>query len=195
MKLNSNNKRSLFLLIISNLIVLVFALLQSWDILLIIWTYWLQSIIIGFFHFLKFLSFKNFSISHVNLNGALYRHKNLIKYLFAFSFLIQFLFFHIVYFFFLTKEVLPENLLQSLALAGIFFFINHLYSFLYYKKQENSKKIELREFSKLPYKRLVPMHIIIFGFFVGNYAGSTVLIAFSIMKTIADAYGHILEHK
>src|SRR3989344_624904 len=43
-------------LLLSNVIVIVLAVAQKWDISTALWVYWLQSIIIGFFNFLRILS-------------------------------------------------------------------------------------------------------------------------------------------
>ena len=48
-------------LIASNLVVIVWALIEKWSIVTIMWIYWTQSVTIGIFWFIKMLTLKNFS--------------------------------------------------------------------------------------------------------------------------------------
>ena len=54
---------SLFSLIVTNLIVIVFAIIQNWNIGVMILLYVIQSFIIGFFHFLKILNKQRIDLS------------------------------------------------------------------------------------------------------------------------------------
>ena len=53
---------STLFLIISNIVMIIFALVENWDLLTIMFIYWCQSLIIGFFTFLKMLTLKDFSV-------------------------------------------------------------------------------------------------------------------------------------
>ena len=53
--MNPENKKfwdkSTKLLIISNIVTIIFALSERWDLKTVLWIYWFQSIIIGYFNY------------------------------------------------------------------------------------------------------------------------------------------------
>ena len=57
---NLLSDHSTLFLIFSNIVLIIFALFENWNILTIMFIYWCQSIIIGFFTFLKMLTLKDF---------------------------------------------------------------------------------------------------------------------------------------
>ena len=75
MSINDNDKRnplgdsSLFFLIISNLITIGFAVLESWNLQTVLLVYWFQSVIIGIFNFIRILELKEFSVEGLMING------------------------------------------------------------------------------------------------------------------------------
>lgn len=60
---------STIILLVSNLIVIILAVIQKWDTSTVLWVYWMQSIIIGFFQFLRILSLKKFSTENFKINN------------------------------------------------------------------------------------------------------------------------------
>ena len=50
---------STLLLVFSNLAAVFLAVWQGWNVLMVLWVYWFQSVIIGFFNFLRILSLKD----------------------------------------------------------------------------------------------------------------------------------------
>ncbi|MEK6875093.1 MAG: DUF6498-containing protein [Nanoarchaeota archaeon] len=90
------DKSSLFLLI-SNLTTIFFALKYGWNIYWIILVYWFQSIIIGFFNFIRILSLKEFSTDGLKINDQPVEPTRSNKIFIAIFFAIHYGFFHFIY--------------------------------------------------------------------------------------------------
>jgi len=193
----------------ANILVLLFALFLNWNVIDIMWIYVIQSVIIGFFNFLKMLRM-SFSSGKVGdaIGGT---------FLSGF-FLLHYGGFHAGYMVFLALFSLSggaksftiaggavngliAHLAPILILGSAVFFLNHLYSFMFYmKKSKLEVKEGLKKFDKVmmgPYVRIIPMHLtIIFGgMFILAGAPFIALIIFSVLKTIVDLYMHLREHK
>ena len=183
------SNHSTLLLILSNIIMICFAILEHWDIVTIMFIYWCQSVIIGIFTFFKMLNLKNPPV--LNRVGT------------AFFFLIHYGAFHFGYFTFLLAN--PFHIVDSNAsffdisvLAIIIvFFVNHLYSFLYYRKKDVNKEQNINKIMFFPYIRIIPMHLtIIFGsVFITSGTPYLTLLLFLLLKTGADVAMHLVEHR
>ena len=55
-------------LLVANAITIGIALVQGWSLAVLMWVYWGQSIIIGFFSFFKILSLRQFSADGFRIN-------------------------------------------------------------------------------------------------------------------------------
>jgi hypothetical protein len=213
-KLVENIKKdySIAFILIANLVVIILALLQNWSFEKIFYIYFIQGIIIGFFFFLKMISYKNlYSYNKkVNLIGRI---------IFSLFILIVLGFFYFLYFQFVFMFfTLPRSLSGTYESSGyilipiIVFFITHLFSFIiHYRKDSIEEQDILNKTLKL-IARIVPMHltiiasgifIVVVGFisiFVSNGSYSVnlinkgVLVVFLIIKTIIDYKMHIYEH-
>ncbi|MCC6639076.1 hypothetical protein IT409_00790 [Candidatus Falkowbacteria bacterium] len=188
---------TLWTLIGSNAYTLVMAITQNWGLSMIMWTYWLQSVIIGVFNVARIVSLKEFSTDGVKMNGSPVENTPATKYAMAGFFAIHFGIFHFVYFIFLLAGVpdlftdAPQGgmnwwlLLSSTSL----FLASHWYSFVYHKPT-STKKPNIGHVMMFPYARIIPMHFtIIFGAFAG---WATPL--FLTLKTFADVVMHIVHH-
>ena len=67
--LKNNKKNSVIALLLTNLIVIVLAVWQNWDLLTMAWIYWFQSVIIGLFQVKKMLDLENFSTRNFEIYG------------------------------------------------------------------------------------------------------------------------------
>lgn len=188
-------------LLISNIIVIILAIVQKWDIATVLWVYWMQSIIIGFFQFLRILSLKKFSTENFKINNQPTHPTTSTKLFTAFFFAFHYGFFHFIYAIFLFnffKSSQPFDF-ANLFLGGFIFFINHFFS--YYQNEQSSSSNRTIDEQKTqnigtlmftPYARIIPMHlIIIFGAILGQSA----LSVFLLFKTMADLVMHTLKHK
>ena len=191
-------------LVLSNVITIFLAVYFSWSIMIILWSYWLQSIIIGFFNFFKILTLKDFSTKGMKMSGVKGQPpQGTVKIFMAFFFAFHYGIFHLVYAMFLAGFSFASAGI-SLAnfgfvfVAGIIFFLNHLFSFFYFKNKQSKKKQNIGKVMFFPYARIIPMHLtIIFGgIFLATGIGSAfVIILFLGLKTVADLVMHFIEHK
>lgn len=201
------NKSSLFnwstlVLILTNLSILYYFVRSNLAFDTLLWVYWFQSIIIGFFTIIKILSLKDFSTQGVKIGGEHPKATFFVKIFIAGFFTIHYGIFHLVYAMFLLVDTFFGNLFNSsqgigadwgfiLTAAGLF-FINHAFSFFYHKNSD--KKPNIGRIMGFPYVRIIPMHItIIAGTFLGH--GISAIVFFIILKTVADVVAHVIEHK
>jgi len=194
--------RSALLLIFSNIVLIVFALYENWGILTVMFIYWCQSIIIGFFTFLKMITLKDFSTEGVNYNTM--RPTAGAKIFMSFFFLFHYGMFHFGYYMFLISGAFfmsgakVGTIDASMYLVIGVFFVNHLFSFIYNQQKEVNKKPNIGKIMFFPYIRIIPMHLtIIFGGAFMMTGGSTqaVLVLFLLLKTFADVIMHTIEHR
>ncbi len=198
--------RSTLFLIVSNIIMIIFALFENWNLITIMFIYWCQSIIIGFFTFLKMLTLKDFSTEGVNSNtmspnvGA--------KIFMSFFFLFHYGMFHFGYYTFLISGAFfassfasslgPEPIDAFIIIVIGVFFVNHLFSFLYNSKKDANKKQNIGNIMFYPYIRIIPMHLTILfggGFMMTGGDARGILILFLLLKTFVDVVMHSIEHR
>ncbi len=193
-------------LVLSNLITIFLAVAFNWSVMIILWTYWLQSVIIGFFNFLRILTLKDFSTESYLSNGKPLLSIQAAKFGSAVFFVFHYGFFHLVYAVFLSGFSFASAIFSGtiffdfgfVVLGGIIFFFNHLFSFLYFRNKPKKIKPNLGKIMMFPYARIIPMHLtIIFGgIFLATGIGSAfVVVLFLSLKTLADLIMHSVEHK
>lgn len=180
-------------LLFSNILIIILALAQKWEISTILWVYWMQSIIIGFFQFLKILSLKKFSTENFKINSHPALPTAQTKAFTAFFFVFHYGFFHFIYAIFLFNFFTDKSLDSAyIIIGGLIFFLNHTFSYFHHKIIDEQKLQNIGQLMFFPYVRIIPMHlIIIFGAILGKSA----LIVFLILKTITDLALHTIKHK
>ncbi len=193
-------------ILISNIIVIVFAMIENWDLQSMMFIYWAQSVIIGVFHFFRIICLKKFCTEGFTSNGRPVPANSKGKWSTAIFFAVHYGFFHIGYVIFVLAmgdshddapappddESKWEGLWMLLSVAG--FVIGHGYSFYRNVKADLSNRPNLGTMMFLPYARIIPMHLTIFA---GNIFDSNriAVLIFSLLKTGADYLMHIVEHK
>ena len=85
------------LLLFSNLIVIVLALVQGWNIVPLLWIYWWQNIIIGFFNWRRMKQLKKFSAEGLKINGERVKGTGKTKKWMTKFFLLHYGTFHLFY--------------------------------------------------------------------------------------------------
>ena len=190
-------------LIISNFAVVCFAIIQNWDLITLIWIYWWQSIIIGFFNVIKILSLKNFSSKGVYFGKVQLTTTIYDKIFVAICFVILYGSFHFLYgliIFLFTNFTFVSDINSYCIFSGsVLFFINHLFSFLYNKKKDIEKQ-NIGKIAVTPFLRIIPMQLIIMAGFAliikfGDAGVHTTLLCFFLLKIGVDVWTHLIEHK
>jgi hypothetical protein len=193
---------SLWLLLLANGVIIPLAVTQNWNVLALMWVYWFQNIVIGFFNFLRIRQLREFSTDGLVINGRHAEPTQETKNYIARFFLLHYGIFHLVYFIFLLVFSLTgmfgsgdENALNSADLKYIiptaFLFLgNHVFSYFYNRPRDTGKQ-KIGSLMFYPYARIIPMHLtIILGAFLGGG-----LLLFLVLKTLADAIMHVVEHR
>lgn len=190
---NSFFDSSSITLLVSNIIVIILAVIQNWEVSTVLWVYWMQSVIIGFFQFFRILSLKKFTTKNFTINNQPALPTSKTKIFTAFFFLFHYGFFHFIYAIFLASVVVkvPKNFF-SILVGSLIFFINHFYSFIHNKIIDEKLQQNIGKLMFTPYIRIVPMHLIIV---FGAILGQNMLIVFLILKTITDIIMHVVKHK
>ena len=189
--------RSASLLIFSNLIVIVLALIQGWRLIELVWVYWLQNIIIGFFNWRRMMNLKQFSTENFKSNGVQPPPTKKTRRSTALFFLFHYGFFHLVYLVFLVQfiDTFPSQVLLHGAIGMAIFFFNHYFSYRYNRELDDATVPNIGSIMFLPYLRVIPMHLVIL-FGAGLDGGSRgILIFFLLLKTTADVLMHTIEHR
>jgi hypothetical protein len=190
--------RSLWFLLLANGVTTILAVTQNWNLLALMWVYWFQNLVIGFFHFRRIHQLKEFSTKGFTENGHPVEPTEETKNRNARFFLMHYGFFHLVYFIFLlvfSQTDMLGNALNSTDLiyilpTALLFLGNHIYSYRYNRPRDIGKP-NIGTLMFYPYARIVPMHLtLILGVFLGGP-----LLLFLLLKTLADVIMHIVEHR
>ncbi len=205
---------TLLSLLAANLLTIVLAIAGNWDAAPIIFVYWAQSVIIGIFTVVTILSADTASIKedmekrrrdrgeNITLDPRRIRnHKVTMGLFFAF----HYGFFQLAYYSFFIQDH-PFGTVDftdtGIWLSCGIFFLNHLYSYFFYRNSERKGEEFINSTFIRPYFRTIPMHLIIlFGAFVivvltilGIESTLPVLVVFLLLKTGADLSLHLWKH-
>lgn len=178
-------------LILINILTIWQATSQHWSLATIMANYWCQSVAIGFFNFLKILNLSEFSTSKLRINGRSVAPTAATKIWVGYFFLVHYGFFHLAYLIFLVDMFrATSEIWQSIWPTAMLFFLNHAFSYFYYRPQEIVRP-NLGQVMFHPYWRIIPMHLTILAASWTNQS----LVFFLILKTVADAGMHSVQHQ
>ena len=153
----------------------------------IIWIYWVQSVLIGFFNFLDLQSVKDPDSTSLSINNQPVT-KNSMGCA-AWFFLFHYGFFHFVYaIFLLVGKSSDVNGKLILITAGIFVTESTI-QFIRKRNTLHVDKVNVGKMFFTPYLRIVPMHLMIL---VPSFFGITGSVVFLVLKTVADAGMYLL---
>lgn len=184
---------SVISLLFSNILIIVLAIIQRWEITTVLWVYWMQSVIIGFFNFLRILTLRKFSTENFNIGNRPTLPTPQTKIFTALFFVFHYGFFHFIYAIFLFQFFSSNQPLDLnyLFLGGLIFFLNHLFSYWHNRITDEQKTQNIGQLMLAPYTRIIPMHlIIILGAFMGHFT----LLIFLLLKTAVDIFTHEVKH-
>jgi len=185
-------------LILSNLVTAGIAVWEQWSLSDVLWIYWGQSIIIGFFNLKRIFKLQHFSTRGFRVNHREVTPTPGVRLYVAIFFALHYGFFHFIYFVFLAaREAMVEssfNLLATLGCIAVFAF-NHRYSYRQHLESDLARSPNIRMVMMFPYARILPMHLmIVIGIIMSDQSAAAMLL-FTGMKTIADVIMHLLEHR
>jgi hypothetical protein len=187
-------------LLVSNALVIVFAVVDKLSALDVLWIYWFQSVIIGVFHFVEIKSLKAFSTEGFRKDGQPVPPTKGTRDATAVFFLFHYGFFHFLYATFLgTFSALGGQRLSGPGRGPLFystavFFFRYLVDFIRSRSAVPEGIPNLGRLMIAPYARIVPMHLTIMlggalsaaGRGFSGPANLILLVAFMGFKTVVD---------
>jgi len=210
--------RALYAILASNLLTLGIAWWQQWGLLHLLWPFWIQSVVIGWYARKRILALEAFSTEGFTLNHGRVDATPDTKRRTAGFFVMHYGFFHLVYLLFLLiftamvdgggfLQVIEEgsaavstvhlgkvtgaDMLVFTAL-GLAFGCSHRLSHREHLAADLARRPNIGSLMALPYARVVPMHLcIILGAVLPQ--GLAVWL-FGLLKTAADVLMHKVEH-
>ena len=188
--------RSVTTLLLSNLLTIILALVQQWDVHILMWIYCGQSIVIGYFNVHRILDLKKFSTKNFRMNGKPVEPTRETQRKVAGFFALHYGWFHFIYlgFLFTETESTGPFPLFTVILCIVVFYFNHRFSYQYNREQEQERVPNIGSLMFFPYVRIIPMHLTLIagGSVVDGSLGP--LLAFLLLKTFADVAMHVIEH-
>jgi hypothetical protein len=192
-----NNKiySSLIGIIISNIITIVLAVTQQWELHTIMILYWAESLLIGILNIFRIMGLKEFSTEGYEINGRTVSPTRGTQIQTATFFAFHFGMFHLTYMIFMFIQGY-NDVIHSVGIIIINIIIttlSHIYSYFTNIKEEINSKPNIGAVMFLPYLRIIPMHLTII---VGStlLAGSSVAF-FMILKMLSDIFTHVVVHR
>lgn len=191
---------SLRALVASNLVTLVIALVEDWSIAPLLFIYWGQSVVIGGFHIKRILNLDEFTTAGLKMNGRPVEATSQSKRQIAAFFAMHYGFFHLVYFVFVVTGINSDGGLDprawwALVGGAAIFAVNHFFSYLQNRDLDSQGKPNIGTMLFLPYARILPMHLLIVMGAAFGGGSRAVLTIFIVLKTLADAIMHVVEHR
>jgi hypothetical protein len=194
---------STWALILTNVITIMAAYIQQWPFSTILWVYWIQTLMIGFFAFLRAVSLADLSPGGVDRLSRRLHHEGRLRagvFFLAHFTLVQVCLTLILWV--LIGPITSVNI-GILIPSALLFFGNHLFSYVYHKKSDRIvyKNIGLTVFR--PYLRLLPVLVsilfagmIVAAFFIirEEHLFPVAFLVLFVCKTSADVYAHRFEH-
>ena len=173
-------------LLISNALTLVMALILKWPLAFVLWPYWIQSVIIGWYARKRMLALKKFSTEGFTSNDQPVPENEKGKRSTASFFVLHYGFFHFGYLVFLLDMAKLDSVQDAfwILVCGL--------SYTFARRKTSRQQIASDALGKpnlgtlmfLPYLRILPMHLtIIFGMIGGSTFS---ILFFMTLKTVAD---------
>lgn len=192
---------SALMIVFANAVTIAVALWQRWPLGLLLWTYWIQSVVIGWYSGRRILALRRFSTE--GTSGFTGRDDEEIKRNTVKFFAAHYGIFHLGYLFFLfifqisgkapeMAELTGTDAAWILAL-GAMFALTHRASFKRNLESDMRGCPNIGTVMFLPYARVLPMHLTIIGGMQMGFTGAVLF--FGLLKTAADVLMHVVEHR
>lgn len=206
-------------ILVANGVTLAVALWQGWGVVQLMWPFWIQSVIIGWYARQRMLKLSRFCTEGFRINNRAVDPTPATRRSTANFFALHYGLFHLVYLFFLmamtgdassggtiqvtnsstgvTSEVMVGSVhpldFLIFAVLGVGFWRTHRASHAEHVAADLGGKPNIGTLMFMPYVRILPMHLaIIIGVAMG---GMGAVWLFMLLKTGADVGMHKLEHR
>ena len=185
-------------LVIANVVTMALALVFEWPLGLLLWPYWIQSIVIGYFSRARILALTRFSTVGLKINGRSVEPTDATRRSTANFFALHYGGFHLGYLLFIATRATELSRLDwiGILIAGASFAWNHRQSFHQNIEGDAAGTPNIGTLMFLPYLRIIPMHLtILAGAALGEGYSAIGVVVFSLLKTAADVGMHWAEHR
>jgi hypothetical protein len=182
-------------LILSNVATLAAALAFDWNVGWLLWSYWIQSVTIGWYARRRMLSLRQFSTEGFTSNGGRVPEDDSGKRSTANFFALHYGFFHLGYLVFLLARHRVGNVMDALVLVGCgaSFMLSQRQTYATQHAADLRGKPNLGTLMFMPYLRVVPMHLaIILG---AGSEGAWALWLFTGLKTASDLLLDLIDRR
>lgn len=172
---------------IANALTLVTAIVLGWSPAWLLWPYWIQSVVIGWYARKRMLNLDRFSTQGFTSGGKPVPEDDSGKRSTASFFAFHYGFFHVGYLVFLLDSHWVDGLWNWLALlaCGVSFVLSQRATYAVQHAADLRGVPSLGALMFTPYLRVLPMHLgIIFGAGIGD--GTWLLVLFTVLKTGSD---------
>jgi hypothetical protein len=174
-------------LLLANAVTLALALIFDWSPSWLLWPYWIQSVIIGWYARKRMLTLDRFSTRGFTSGGGPVPENEQGKRSTATFFAFHYGFFHVGYLIFLLSSHAIFGLWDMLALlgCGLSFVFSQRATYAVQHAADLRGRPNLGHLMATPYLRIVPMHLaVLFGAQASDGAG--MVIVFTALKTLSD---------
>lgn len=211
--------RAIHGIIASNVLTIAVAVVNDWGIVQLLWPFWIQSVIIGWFARQRMLALREFSTDGFRVNNRPVPPTPATGRSTANFFALHYGFFHFVYLLFLVAMSVTANSsglvpvtnestgavtmvrvgqfhaidFVIFAALGISFWFSHRASHREHVAADLARRPNIGSLMFLPYARVIPMHLTIIGGVMLGGSGGIWL--FGVLKLGADVIMHKVEHK
>ena len=156
----------------------------------LVWLYYAQNLLYGFFTFLDILTTRNFDETTMKLFGKNGQANPKPSFKAAWGFLMFFGFFHFVYLVFLAtmhkSGPFQWDFFKDMLLV---FLVFQIVNFIQHKIQNKKNVVKLVQITGLPLLRVLPMHLCIL---VPAFLKISNLTVFLVIKVAVDAITYII---
>lgn len=155
----------------------------------LLWLYWSQSVLIGFFNFLDILTVRSVKPEEITVNGKPTVTSRSMRVPEALFFMVHYGGFHAAYFVFLLtlKNSGPIN--WELLKYGFYaFLVGQIILFIQHKREQRTQPAKIATMFFKPYLRIIPMHLTII---LPNFYHVTNMGVFLVLKAVTDLLMYI----
>lgn len=155
----------------------------------LLWIYWLQSVLIGIFHFFDLLTVKDPIPGSLTINNQPIDKSNQKEGCASGFFLFHYQFFHLVYAIFLATAQYPGIDFLFIKISAAVIVLELTISLIRNKRLQNTMQVNYGLLFFLPYVRIIPMHLFIL---LPSFLGIKASFIFLLLKAVADIGMYLL---
>jgi hypothetical protein len=204
-------------IVATNAVTLALAVWLEWSVLQLMWPFWMQSLIIGWYARRRILKLDGFCTDGLRINGRAVEPTPQTQRQIANFFALHFGFFHVVYLGFLvafSTTADPAGLIAvadssgtespvhvghvsgidfiAYAVLALCFWQSHRASHREHVRADLGNRPKLGTLMLLPYARILPMHLTMI---IAIPLGGGAVWLFVLLKIAADVVMHKVEHR